>query len=38
MRIVDRAVMLTIFIGSAGVTAFLTVVLIHTGWAFPPPL
>ncbi len=35
MRIVDRAVALTIFIGSAGVTALLTVLLIHYGLGVP---
>ena len=35
MRIVDRAVMLTIFIGSAGVTALLTVMLVHYGLGVP---
>ena len=36
MRIIDRAVALTIFIGSAGVTALLTVLLIHYGLGVPP--
>ena len=35
MMIVDRAVALTIFIGSAGVTALLTVLLIHYGLGVP---
>lgn len=35
MRIVDRAVALIIFIGSAGVTALLTVLLIHYGLGVP---
>jgi hypothetical protein len=35
MRIVDRAIALTIFIGSAGVTALLTVLLIHYGLGVP---
>jgi hypothetical protein len=35
MRILDRAVALTIFIGSAGVTALLTVLLIHYGLGVP---
>jgi hypothetical protein len=35
MRIVDRAVALTIFIGSAGATALLTVLLIHYGLGVP---
>ena len=35
MRIVDRAVALTIFIGSAGVTALLTVLIIHYGLGVP---
>ena len=35
MRIVDRAVALTIFIGSAGVTALLTVLLVHYGLGVP---
>ena len=35
MRVVDRAIALTIFIGSAGVTALLTVLLIHYGLGVP---
>ena len=35
MRIIDRAVVLTIFIGSAGVTALLTVLLIRYGLGVP---
>ena len=35
MRIVDRTVALTIFIGSAGVTALLTVLLINYGLGVP---
>lgn len=35
MRIVDRAIALTIFIGSAVVTALLTVLLIHYGLGVP---
>lgn len=35
MRILDRAIALTIFIGSAGVTALLTVLLIHYGLGVP---
>ena len=36
MRIIDLAVALTVFIGSAGVTALLTVLLIHYGLGIPP--
>ncbi|QHO75695.1 hypothetical protein ACH79_26780 [Bradyrhizobium sp. CCBAU 051011] len=36
MRIIDLAVALTVFIGSAGVTALLTVLLIHCGLGVPP--
>jgi hypothetical protein len=36
MRIIDLAVALTIFIGSACVTALLTVLLIHYGLGVPP--
>ena len=35
MRIIDLAVALTIFIGSACVTALLTVLLIHYGLGVP---
>ena len=35
MRIVDRTAALTIFIGSAGVTALLTVLLINYGLGVP---
>ena len=35
MRIVERAVVLTIFIGSAGVTALFTVLLIRYGLGVP---
>ena len=36
MRIIDLAFAVTIFIGSAGVAAFLTVLLIHYGLGVPP--
>jgi hypothetical protein len=36
MRIIDLAVALTVFIGSAGVTVLLTVLLIHYGLGVPP--
>jgi hypothetical protein len=36
MRIIDLAVALTIFIGSAGLPAFLTVLLVHYGLGVPP--
>ena len=36
MRIIERAVALTIFIGSAGMIALLTVLLIHYGLGVPP--
>jgi hypothetical protein len=36
MRIIDLAVALTIFIGSAGLTAFLTVLLVHYGLGVSP--
>jgi len=36
MRLIDLAVALTVFIGSAGVTALLTVLLIHYGLGVPP--
>jgi hypothetical protein len=35
MRIVNRAAAVTIFIGSAGVTALLTALLIHCGLGVP---
>ena len=35
MRAVDRVVALIVFIGSAGVTALLTVLLIHYGLGVP---
>jgi len=35
MRIIDSAVALTVFIGSAGATALLTVLLIHYGLGVP---
>jgi hypothetical protein len=36
MRIIDLAVALTIFVGSAVVTALLTVLFIHYGLGVPP--
>jgi hypothetical protein len=36
MRIIDLAVALTVFIGSAGVTALFTILLIHYGLGVPP--
>jgi hypothetical protein len=36
MRIIDLAVALTIFVGSAAVTALLTVLFIHYGLGVPP--
>lgn len=36
MRIIDFAVALTVFIGSAGVIALLTVLLIHYGLGVSP--
>lgn len=36
MRIIDLAVVLVIFVGSAGVTAFVTVLLVHYGLGVSP--
>jgi hypothetical protein len=36
VRIIDLAVALIIFVGSAGVTALLTVLFIHYGLGVPP--
>ena len=36
MRIIDLAVALVIFVGSAGVTALLTILFIHYGLGVPP--
>ncbi|XIA66741.1 hypothetical protein ACFIOY_12925 [Bradyrhizobium sp. TZ2] len=36
MRIIDLAVALVVFVGSAGVTALLTILFIHYGLGVPP--